>query len=126
MLCKEKRVERSALRTYHADLPVPACGVVVRVGLVRRGAHRVLEGVAAQGHALVPLRVVILRAALLVHEQLVALAGEVGGRLGGVRQRVRRRLRLRGQIARVRFACLLLVRPGCRFLLRFLHSAITL
>lgn len=99
---------------------------MVRVGLVRRGAHRVLEGVAAQGHALVPLRVVVLRASLLVHEQLVALAGEVGGRLGGVGLRERRRLRLRGQIARVRFACLLFVRTGCCFLLRFLDREIIL
>lgn len=62
---------RSA-RTHHADLPSPR-RLVVRFGLVRGlSAHRVLEGVATEGHALAGI--VVLVAALLVHEQLVALA----------------------------------------------------
>lgn len=105
--------------THHADLP-GAAWFVVRVGGLVRGlsAHRVLERVASQGHALA--RIVVLVAALLVHEQLVALAGEVGGRLGGVRLCVRGGLRSGRLLARVRLPRFLLVRSRCRLLLRFL------
>lgn len=110
-----------AAHTHHADLPGAAC-VVVRVGgggLVRGlSAHRVLEGVATEGHALA--RIVVLVAALLVHEQLVALTREVAGGLGGVRLGVGCRLRRCRRLSRMRLACLRLVCSCCRFLLCFL------
>lgn len=110
----------SAAHTHHADLPVSAC-LVVRVGggLVRGlCAHRVLEGVATEGHALA--RIVVLGTALLVHEQFVALAREVARRFSWVRFGVRRRFGSCRYFSRVSFSGFLLVRSRCCFLFRFL------
>lgn len=108
--------------THHADLPLSACRFMVRFvggGLVRGlSAHRVLEGVATEGHALA--RIVVLVAALLIHEQLVALTGGVAGGLGGVRLGVRRRLRRGRLLAGVSLSRFLLVSSSSCFLFRFL------
>lgn len=106
--------------THHADLPL-AARLAVRVGLVRGlSAHRVLEGVTAQRHALA--RIVVLVASLLVHEQLVALTGEAGA-LGRVCLGIGGCLGRGGHLARVRLASFLLVRARRCLLFRFLVNA---
>lgn len=81
-------------------------------------AHRVLKGVATQGHALA--RIVVLVAALLVHKQFVALTRGVARGLGRVRLGVGRRLRRRRLFPSVRFPSFLLIRSRCCFLFCFL------
>lgn len=111
-----------AARTHHADFPV-AAWLVLRVGggLVRGlSAHRVLEGVATERHTLA--RIVVLVAALLVHEQLVALTREVAGGLGRMRFCVCGCFRCCCHITRVSFSRFLSVCFCCGFLFCFLRS----